>query len=303
MKKLFATVALVAGFCTSMNAQFVQTNQHFDNQEDTTEVSTLAGLLAQKQKVTSHSNEKEHFNAVWKKTKTFDFNYTTTTMTPKFNDNAGRGVNLDEKYESDWAFTLSRTKSFNIHKPIANMLKFSIDWRGFQLNVNHFKVSKNAAGFAYDSQVETDNIGTDNEKYKYPWNLEKYEASYAMGVGPSITIAPFVPLHKDKLDFFRINAYYHFNYSAAVVYSQNDKKLDANGTNTSLASRFDKAVKLQWGHGYGTTFGFSVSYKTVGVGYEKRTVTREYQPIGAELENSKSKFEFAQSNVYLRLNF
>lgn len=310
MKKLFTIVAFALGLSNSLHAQIDDpSTMNLDVNEDTADVTTLKDLIDEKSKVYSRTNEKGHYNEVWKYSKTFDFVYVNTTMTPQFDGKTGRGVALAPEYKSDWGIMFSRTKSYGLHKPIANMVKFSFDWRGFQLNVNHFKAELNADKKAYDSSVEYVQNDNGSSNSKFPWNMEKYEVSYTMGVGPSVSVAPFVPLHKRALDFIQLNMYFHVNYSASAIYSMNNDKYDASTpadddydlNNKKIA--MDKATKLEWGHGLGTSFGVSLSWKFIGVGFETNSVTRTYKPIGSEFESEKSKFKFKQSNLFLRINF
>ena len=200
------------------------------------------------------------------------------------------------------------------------MINIALDYSWLNLNVNHIKAEdptseKGIDGkYLYnsiDKNVVTDESGNTESYYKFPWKLEKYEANYGMTLGPSITIAPFVPLGVKQLDYLKIQAYYHIGYSASFLYTVNKKEFDQNQTLSETGYNRDaykdyntmkNNLKLQWGHGMTSTFGFNIFWKRVGIGYERTTGTFKYKNFNTDdFGKFKTKFTNEYSRIYLTI--
>ena len=199
------------------------------------------------------------------------------------------------------------------------MINIALDYSWLNLNVNHIKAEdptseKGIDGkYLYNStdrNVKTDvSTGKTDEYYVYPWNLEKYEANYGMTLGPSITIAPFVPLGVKQLDYLKIQAYYHIGYSASFLYTLNKEEFDKNQdppqSNVDAYKDYNTMkdnLKLQWGHGMTSTFGFNIFWKRVGIGYERTTGTFKYKNFNTgDFGRDKTKFTNEYSRIYLTI--
>ena len=129
-----------------------------------------------------------------------------------------------------------------------------------------------------------------------------------MTLGPSVTIAPFVPLGIKQLDYLKIQAYYHIGYSASFLYTVNEGDFDSNKNaekNTDQYGDYEKMksnLKLQWGHGMTSTFGFNIFWKRVGIGYERTTGTFKYKNFNTDdFSKVKTKFTNEYSRIYLTI--
>ena len=99
---------------------------------------------------------------------------------------------------------------------------WAIDVPCLDINVNHFKSKCDAENYCYDSSDKN------GDYYKTPWNLEKVEANIGLGIGPSYTVAPFVALHNEQLDYIKVNVYWHIGFGGSFIFMSNDKDKDRN---------------------------------------------------------------------------
>ena len=68
--------------------------------------------------------------------------------------------------------------------------------------------------------------------------------------------------------------------------------------------RFEKMkdnLKLDLGHGLITSFGFSVTWKFIGLGYEHRSGSLEYKSLSKnDFSNEKYKFKSSTNRVFIQ---
>ncbi|MDE6396708.1 MAG: hypothetical protein K2K84_05505, partial [Muribaculaceae bacterium] len=258
--------------------------------------------------VTSRNYSAAHFNKVWGRRTYINFSYSSMELTPEEEIPLGiSDINngFAPKFKSDWGAAIKIGHNYGLHrKPIANLVKINLDANYLDLNFNHFKAED--ATYLYDSSNKWGEPLDDEGRHPYqytPWCLEKYEANLSMGLGPSITIAPFTYINVPQLHFFKINVYYHIGYQLAFVWMQNNAEKDAN-TNPELQNEkneMDYALKMDWAHGLTTAFGFNVSWKTIGIGYETRSSKYEYKAMQTGLfGKDKYKFDATSSRIYIQ---
>ena len=282
----------------------------FDVEEDTTQVVTIKDIIDVQEMVTSRNSTETHFNKVWSRNSFFNIAYNNTTLTPKQDILSG----LDDKelvseFKSDWAVSLTLGHSYRLHKkPIANVLQFNIDYTYINLNLNHFKAKDGDKLYNSDNtweKVNEENRYGSKDTYHYmPWNLQKYELNYSMALGPSLTIAPFTYLNVPGLHFMKLNVYYHVGYEVSMLMILNDKKRDANNSSNSNYDEMSNSLKMNWGHGLTSTFGFNLSWKAIGVGYETRGANVKYQSIQKDTFGKEwYKFRESNSRVYLTIRY
>lgn len=309
--KAFITAASMACACTAQ-AQDINSIPNLDLEEDSTGVASVSDIVKMQQEVLSNKQAGKHFQNVWKRRSFFNMSWTESKMKCKQdNDEKLRGL----EFKSDWGVTLQSGTNYRLHKkPIAKMINIALDYSWLNLNVNHIKDADHEDGeFLYNStdrNVKTDvSTGKTDEYYVYPWKLEKYEANYGMTLGPSITIAPFVPLGVKQLDYLKIQAYYHIGYSASFLYTLNKEEFDENQnpsqSNADAYKDYNAMkdnLKLQWGHGMTSTFGFNIFWKRVGIGYERTTGTFKYKNFNTkDFGRDKTKFTNEYSRIYLTI--
>lgn len=308
--KAFIIAASMACACTAQ-AQDINSIPNLDLEEDSTGVASVSDIVKMQQEVLSNKQAGKHFQNVWKRRSFFNMSWTESKMKYKGDKKKGNDI---EDFKSDWGVTLQSGTNYRLHKkPIAKMINIALDYSWLNLNVNHIKDADHEDGeFLYNStkrNVVPGESGKTDEYYVYPWKLEKYEANYGMTLGPSITIAPFVPLGVKQLDYLKIQAYYHIGYSASFLYTLNKEKFDENQnpsqSNADAYKDYNTMkdnLKLQWGHGMTSTFGFNIFWKRVGIGYERTTGTFKYKNFNTgDFGREKTKFTNEYSRIYLTI--
>lgn len=330
-KKFILAIACFAG----LTAFAQQENEdprlaNIDWKEDSTEITTVNDIINMQQEVTTRLTNEKHFNDVWGYRSFVNFSYNNAKLMP--NENVPTGVptlnkGLAPDFKSDWGASFQYGRSYRLHKkPIANTLQFNIDYTGIDLMVNHYKQEGDGKNL-YDSNnkidVKDDYGSVEEDKYYYiPWNLEKYEASFGMTLGPSVTIAPFNYVNVDALHFLKLNVYYHIGYQISGIYMVNDDEADSNyfkvqprsstvPAGSTLAAENEKYTrfeelsdnaKIEWGHGMMTSFGFNLSWKAIGIGYEHRTCKLKYKAISTkEFGDDKYEFKSDVNRIYLQI--
>ena len=306
MKKI--TLLLACLFTFTAYAQEEETTEdnrlsNIDWKEDTTEVVTINDIIKEQQAVTSRYSKEKHFTDVWSRRGYFNVSYNTEEMKPSETIKTGLESPANvPTFKSDWGLSIQLGRSYRLHKkPIANVAQFCIDYTGIDLNVNHFKEEN--YNKLYDSSQKT--LTYDGDTYFHtPWLLEKYEANYGMSLGPSLTLAPFTYVNgADELHHLKFHVYFHYGYHASVLWMQDAEKFDAN-TNTSDENykTMKDNLKLDWGHGTMSSFGVSMTWKMIGIGYEHRSAKVKYQSL-TKSDFSKKKFEFDNSTNRIYISF
>lgn len=284
--------------CLFSIVAFAQTEEdgktvNIDWKEDSTEITTVNDIIKVQQQLTTRSDQEKHFASVWGRRGYFNFSYNSTKLSPKNTITTNVGNVPD--FKTDWGASIQYGRSYRLHKkPIANVALFNIDYTGIDLNVNHFKAEGNGTGL-YNSDKGTD------EYYDFPWKMEKYEANYGMSLGPSLTLAPFNLVNSKGLHYLKFNVFFHVGYHISVLYSPNDDKADINTTGDDHDKMKDN-LKLEWGHGMMTSFGFNVSWKAIGIGYELRNGNLKYKPANTgDFGKDENKFKSTTSRIYLQI--
>lgn len=300
---------LLFAACLSALTTFAQVENgdnrwtNIDWKEDSTEVVTIDDIIKEQQAVTSRNTREMHYADVWGRRSFFNIaDNTPASLTPKTPLETGYAPLNQGRFlgaNADWSVALQRGRNYCLHKkPIANTLQINIDYSGLDLSVSHFK---GVGGYNSSAKHEEESDGRMKSYYYIPWNLEKYEATYGMSLGPSITIAPFNYIDVDGLHFFKINAYYHVGYQVSVLYMRNNKELDENHTGQGY-EYMSENLKLSWGHGMYKAFGASLSWKAIGVGFEKRMGSTKYQSLNTA-DFGKSTYDFDSNFTRFYIQF
>lgn len=309
-------MAMALGFTSFAQAELE--SAVLDWAEDTTQVTTIADIISVQEKVTSSNSTLRHFNKVWSRNTYLNLSYANASLNPKEPISLGFNYNYNHNtvpdFKSDWGTSLTIGHNYRLHKkPIANVVQINLDYTFIDLNINHYKAEEGDKLYNSSTTWQPKDDDNLNKDYFYqPWCLEKYEANYSMAIGPSITIAPFTYINVPQLQFVKINVYYHIGYQASILWMLNDKDKDANpdtssSSNSWQETKYDKmnnALKMNWGHGLTSSFGFSVSWKAIGVGYEVRSSEVEYQAFQTDVfGKDKYKFNSSLSRVFIQFRY
>lgn len=272
-----------------------------DWSEDSTDITTIQDIIKVQQQVTNRNVTEQHFADVWGRRGYFNFSYNTTKLSPKGNYRNGLDNDYVGELKSNWGASIQYGRSYRLHKkPIGNVALFNIDYTGIDLNVNHFEAIGNGT-YKYNSSIThtEKEDGKDSEYYNLPWNMEKYEVNYGMTLGPSLTLAPFNLLSGNGLHYIKFNVFYHIGYNISMIYSPNDKKLDENQSGEDFQA-MESNLKMAWGHGMMQSFGFNISWKAIGIGFEHRSSTIKYKAVNTK-DFGKNEYEFSSATNRISL--
>jgi hypothetical protein len=272
-----------------------------DWSEDSTDITTIQDIIKVQQQVTNRNVTEQHFADVWGRRGYFNFSYNTTKLSPKGNYPNGLDNGPVGELKSNWGASIQYGRSYRLHKkPIGNVALFNIDYTGIDLNVNHFEAIGNGT-YKYNSSIKhtEKEDGKDSKYYNLPWNMEKYEVNYGMTLGPSLTLAPFNLLSGNGLHYIKFNVFYHIGYNISMIYSPNDKKLDENQSGEDFQA-MESNLKMAWGHGMMQSFGFNISWKAIGIGFEHRSSTIKYKAVNTK-DFGKNEYEFSSATNRISL--
>lgn len=321
-RKILGILTLLSG--TVMFAQEIPFNQTMvlDAAEDTTQVTSIDDIIAVQEIVTSRNSSVTHFSKVWSRNSYFNIAYSTNaTLKPKSEIDLGyEGYNkgIAPKFKADWGISLMLGHNYRLHKkPIANIVQFNLDYTYIDLCVNHYNAEKGEK--LYDSGNTWEHKDENNRKELFiytPWCLQKYDINYGMMIGPSITVAPFTYINIPQLQFIKLNIYYHIGYHASLLWIISDKSYDANPAHNPTSSsivtnaqeygyeKMNNALKMNIGHGLVSSFGFNLSWKSIGFGYEVRNGKLKYESLNKSVFGSKKyKFDAVTSRIYLQIRY
>lgn len=313
MKKL---LLLISVLITSNSYAIKKSDFNYiiDEKEDTTQVVTVADIAKAQENVSFESSVQDHYRNVWKRTNYFNISTGSETMSPKDEIELGypafnKGIAPD--FKSNLALKLTLGKNYGLHKKaIANILKFNIDYTFFDLGFSRFKASATDKP-VYDNDATFDVVNDNNrtEKRKYiPWCFEKYNINFGMSIGPSITIAPFTHVGGKGLHFLKLNVYYHLGYKAGIMWMKFDDKLMISEQESSShypsSNVKDDNSCLLWSHGLTGTFGFSLSWKSIGIGFETISDNPTFRSFNTAVYNDDNyKFKTTGSRFYLQIRY
>lgn len=271
---------------------------------DTTTFVSIADIIKEKEETSSRGNTIKHFNDVWGRRSYFNISYNISTLSPKEDIRTGIGTALVDNVKSNVGISIQYGKSFRLHKkPIANILQFYLDYTGIDLSFNHYPIGNDGENvFNSAEKYAGEKNGNTSSFYYIPWNLEKYEVSYGMTLGPSITVAPFTNIkNKNDLHFLKFNMYFHIGYQASMLWIIGDDDADMNPDKRSNEFKtVSDAFKMNWGHGLLTTFGLSVTWKSIGIGYEHRVGQNKFKPADTtDFGSETHKFKTSTDRIYL----
>ena len=304
MKKVYLLCALLS--CSSMGfAQDDYVPEAVDSYvpevlTDSTEATPSIDDIIRRETGRSQINYTDsHYEKVWGRntflniSAVFLFN---TKFESKQLPSAEKGTltTLTGKFENDLGFGLQWGHTYNFHKkPIGNVMFVGVDYSWLDLNVNKYKETK-LATFNCEKITETDT-------YPLPWGNEMWMFDYGMSLGPSLTFYPFTALRRSGTDEIRIQAYFHVGYSVGMAVINDVPEIVKGYSSSSSVSTENTKTEIAWGHGLFTSFGFNVTWKFIGLGYESRRGTNfKYKSVNSDFRANDPKFEQTINRFYLQ---
>ena len=300
---------------------------NIDWAEDTTQVTSINRIIQIQQDVSSRNNQESHFSKVWGYRTFVNIAYNNAKLNPQTDIPMGVGDQSVPQFKSDWGVSIKWGSNYRLHKkPIANIVAINLDYTWLDFNVNHYKPYGDGK---YDSNNKTHEYTKDDETdfyYYLPWALKKYEFNYGMSIGPSVTVAPFTMLDNRSLHYVKLNLYYHIGYNASLLLMKNEKGNDLNTQTTrptevnptdenskaayeQKLSAYEnhentKSSQLSVEYGFMNSFGFNVSWKFIGIGYEWRSSSMKLQALNtSQFSAEKYKFKSSVNRIYLQFRF
>lgn len=305
MKRNLFTFILTASALLAF-AQSPETNVPVQgSEEENNQVVTIEDILDLQERVTSQQSTSSHFEKAWGNKSYFNISYlTSATLKPTEDIVLGyEGINNNKvpDFKADYGFAIQLGHNYNLlKKPIANIVNINLDYTYIDLSMAHYK--KEPGQYVYDSKntwEQKDGSSIKNMQY-VPWGLGKYDISYGMNLGPSVTVLPFTHLNIQDLHFLKINIYYHIGYQLGMLWMPNN--IDANASRQSLSANYNDPLKLNWQHGLTQSIGFNLSWKFIGLGFESKFDNRTYKSCNtSEYGNNKYKFKGNSSRIYIRI--
>lgn len=257
---------------------------------------SLTELIKDNDNATVIGKITDHFADVWSRKSYVNLTYTNADFKINTLPEGDQSVKPGKVYKSDWGIAFNLGTQYNLHKPIANMATINLDYSYLNIGVNHYAKEDNYEYKSTEHKINDNN----KELYSRPWGGDKFEGSFGMSLGPSVTIAPFTHIDAqavNALHYLKFNVYYHFGYNASVAYAKVEDKVEGGNSTKIDPASFD------WGHGTYSEFGLCVSWKSIGFGFETRSGKIEYQPFDAAGSFGKAKYKIdnSMSRIYLQI--
>lgn len=200
--------------------------------------------------------------------------------------------------QSKFSLALTKGTVYYFPKtPIAGLLRIGIDATWMDAQVSKY-------GNGYDRMDWTSRFDPivkdydDDEEDDEPFfDLDKigtWGASFAMGVGPNISIAPFALTDIKAMQPLRLSVYFHYDPTAQLYMRVQNGDIELS---TAFCNMMDLGVNLQ--------------YNKIGIGYEARWGNGKFKPldfssfIGEDegLGTEKYKRRFANNRLYIQFKF
>ena len=308
-------LGMAMGWLLTGNAQVITENAVIiDAAEDTTQVNTIQDIVLMQEKVSSDNITDAHYANVWSRKSYFNPGWVSSKLASRNPVFLANGKSADLSFKSKWGAQIELGHSYSLHRgTIANMVQINLDYTFIDLTVDHYEKDNNVFASFDPSQKWDGKPGTpaqnENNYNKngigyLPWGADKYDLTYGMSLGPSITVTPFTPLNNRGLDFIKLNVYYHIGYNVGLLlmdYKNADKTNNNNNKDKSSGLSFDY---LNWGHGLSSSFGLSISWKSIGIGWETRTTDLKYKPISTgDYGDFETKLRNTSSRIYLSIKY
>ena len=273
MKKYILVLLACCAVWTARAQQEVLDTARVTLQDQQAYIDSLENVVAVLKGVQSPTAQTEKCSKVWGRSKYFNIYYGKQDLEIKGEEPV--------KFDADIHAGFGVGKTFYLHKkPLANLIKFGLDWTYFQIDYSKYTYTE-----IYESSYPYP-----GGSYQPVYEEEKtdmHKGEVGMQFGPSITINP--------VNYLKVNAYFRYAPSASIFY---------DGDDVSVA--------------YGSHFvsGFAVSYKVISLGMEGRWGESKFDSFiadsddypsygpGYEEESSvKSKFKNSGLRFYLSFRF
>ena len=248
---------------------------------DTTTMS-LNDIIAMETQNKSEYYNISHQRDIWSHDTYLNISYNKTKFSSEEFPSTTGG--FSNEFKNDIGFGLQMGHTYSFHKkPIGSVLFIGLDFNWIDLNFNKYK----------EGSLPTDSIYSLGEGIKsLPWHNEKMTLGYGMSVGPSFTFYPFTPLNGKGGNKVRLHLYFHVGYGVEGAIIKN------------VIEGGDISDQWAWAHGLNTSFGASVSWDHIGVGYEYRNDSNlKFKAIDSEFDTGKMKAKEKTGRIFLQFRW
>lgn len=204
-------------------------------------------------------------------------------------------IENDAVAKSKWTVNIQKGTVFYLPiKPLAGMVKFGIDaeWMDLQF-AKYDSPYKDGIWTSDNNQTMDDYYQQNPDRYdgdSDDFNIGRMALSYALGIGPSVHVAPFANSGIKGLQPLRASLYFHYK-PAVTAY------LESQDGDTEISTAFVNMM----------SFGGYISYRKIAVGIEGVWGKGKFDPLDIEVDEgmSSSKYtrKFANTRLYLQFSF
>lgn len=214
---------------------------------------------------------------------------------------AQTGDDFSPVSKEQYAFFIQKGTSFNLHKkPVGNMVKFRLDVNWFDFQFSKYKNPYEKMPWTSEIEQSSSSLIPDIDDDMIPGmgfikdidfnNLGTMSISASVGVGPSVSVAPFVMTNQKRLHPLRVSAYFH--YSPTMMMYMKSQEGDIELSNAFVNT-------LSW--------GLNINYRVISLGMECRWGNANFKPLdfGAILGEDSGGVEkynrkFANTRLYIQ---
>ena len=270
---------------------------------DTVAVLSVDDIIKEQTSQSQASHTDSYYKKVWGRNTFFNISMNSTKFESKELPTANTDGTLGKipgKFDNT-LLGLQWGHTYNFHKkPIGQVLFIGLDYSWLDFNLSKFD-SSNLPGFNFDKITDVD---VTDVRYPLPWNHKMWMADYGMSLGPSLTLYPFTSLGKKGTDEIRLQLYFHVGYTFSGAIINDVEDVDELGSYSSTATDPKTKTEVAWGHGLFTSFGFNLTWKFVGLGYEVRNASNmKYKSVNSDFKTGDTKFEQTINRFYLQFRF
>lgn len=258
---------------------------------------TTLDIIKKKTKDRNANENVANLLNIWGKTKYLNISLNNTTLSS--DELPSCNGPISNKFKRDLGLGLQMGKTFNFNKqPIGSVLFLGLDYTWLDFNYNSYKATVWNPSETPTSDIDQtlpadDFVVYDNNGCYMPWHNKKMTFDYGMSLGPSITLYPFTTLGNSASSKIRLNLFFHIGYGIGLSMIK-----DVVGRkNTS-------STEKAFGHGLFTSFGGSLTWDFVGIGFDVRNDSNlKYKHINNDFNNGTIKFKQKTTRIYLQFRF
>ena len=196
-------------------------------------------------------------------------------------------IQFEGLYKREIGVGIQMGQTFNFHKkPLGSIVFIGLDYTWIDLNFNSYK--------AIDEPVEFSM--PDKDPYPMPWHNEKMMFDYGMSLGPALTFYPLAPVHKDGADKLRLHFFFHVGYcvSGSLIDMGEYKGIE----------KIKSSKEFELGHGLFTSFGGSLTWNFVGIGFDVRNDgSLKYMATNKTFDTGKMKAKQKTTRFFIQFRF